>query len=201
MEEIQTTPLFTEDDYFENKKFVSIVFCETDIRRLTFEDCIFESCDFSNASLFLVTLRSCNFLRCTFVITSMEKTTLDNCIFKESKIMGLTFATANNFCFSPSFESCLIDSTVFSQNNLKKQYFKNSTIRNSDFMTCNISEADFSGSTFENTSFHSCNLSKADFSNARNYSINPFENKIKNAVFSLPDAQSFLDFLEIKIKG
>lgn len=66
-------------------------------------------------------------------------------------------------------------------------------------MNCNVSESSFEGTSFDKTSFHECNLSKADFSSAKNYSINPSENIIKNALFSLPEAQSFLEYLNIKI--
>lgn len=44
------------------------------------------------------------------------------------------------------------------------------------------------------------NLMEADFSDAKNYSINPFNNKLKNAKFSKTKVYSLLNFLDIIIE-
>jgi fluoroquinolone resistance protein len=53
----------------------------------------------------------------------------------------------------------------------------------------------FSGSLFDNT-----NLFKANLKNCINYNINPLNNNIKKAKFSLPEALTLLDAFEIQIQ-
>ncbi|MDZ7819902.1 MAG: hypothetical protein U5K55_15400 [Aliarcobacter sp.] len=58
----------------------------------------------------------------------------------------------------------------------------------------------FDNCDLELTSFIKNNLKKANFETSKNYLIDPNQNDISNAQFSLPEALSFLSLLPIKIK-
>ena len=82
---------------------------------------------------------------------------------------------------------------------IKKTIFKSTKLEEVDF-----TETDLSGSVFENcdlhkTIFQQTILQKTDFRTAINYSINPEENNIKKAKFSLPDVVGLLNNYDIEI--
>jgi uncharacterized protein YjbI with pentapeptide repeats len=54
---------------------------------------------------------------------------------------------------------------------------------------------DFKDSKFSNT-----DLSYADFTQAKNYDINPNYNKIKRAIFSIPEVLTLLQGFDVVIK-
>ena len=83
---------------------------------------------------------------------------------------------------------------------LKKTIFTSTKLEEVDF-----TEADLSGSVFENcdlykTIFQKTILQKADFRTAINYSIDPEQNNIKKAKFSLPDVVGLLNNYDIEIQ-
>ncbi len=189
----------TDNDNHDNQAYKLINFSQYDVIGHTFENCLFQSCHFNEMSLAKAGFFSCKFINSEIVLTKIEQTTLNTVMFIDSKIMGLSFADCNKFGFLLQFENCLIDNTVYYLNNFKKGKFINCHVRNTDFTECDMRETDFSNTKFEKTTFKKCNLGKADFRTASNYGIDPFDNKIKKAKFSLPEAQSFLEFLRIEI--
>lgn len=191
---------FAGNDYHLDRTYESVDFKDCAIQSHTFEGCTFKACRFNEMSLARVVLETCTFVNCEFILTTIENATLNTVYFKESKLMGLNFADCNKFCFLPEFEDCILDSVVFYSNNLQKGKFIHCRIKNCDFTECDMREVNFDESTFETTVFQKCNLAKADFRKACNYSVDPFNNNIKKARFSLPEAQSFLRFLGIDLQ-
>jgi fluoroquinolone resistance protein len=187
-------------DSHENQTYKSINFNQYDVSGHTFENCVFESCHFIEMSLSKAGFLSCKFNNSEIVLTKLEQATLNTVDFIDCKVMGLSFADCNKFGFFINFENCLIDNTSYYSNNLKKAKFVKCQIRNTDFSECDMREAVFSNTKFERTVFKNCNLEKADFRSASDYAVDPFNNKIKKAKFTLPEAQSFLDFLGIDLK-
>lgn len=190
-----------KDDYHENIQYESLKLCEYNLHRHTFENCHFSACHFNEMSLDHVSFCSCVFQNSEFLLTRVENCTLNSVKFLNCKIAGLNFSECNKFGFLPEFDHCRVESSVFCANNLKKTFFVNCLIKNTDFTACDLRETDFSGTRFEKTVFQKCNLEKTDFRTALNYEIDPFDNKMKNARFTLPEAQSFLGYLGLKIEG
>lgn len=165
----------------------------------TFEDCVFTGCRFDDRPQAGVSFISAEFRRCEFVLTKLAGVTLAGVLFSECKLLGVHFTECNKFGFAPSFEGCLIDQSVFQQNTWKKGRFVKNLIRSCDFMECGLREAVFDDTTFENTRFSQCDLSRADFRSAAGYAIDPQGNRISKARFSMPEAESFLTFLGIRL--
>lgn len=68
-----------------------------------------------------------------------------------------------------------------------------------DFRDADLTQADFSQSDFTNSLFNQTLLAEANFTDAINYNINVFENNVKRAKFSLPEAMSLLQYLDIEL--
>lgn len=187
----------SEDGYDVGRRFESANFSDVELAGHAFEDCTFESCHFGETTLLRASFVNCLFESCDFVLSRLEGAKLNGARFRKSKLVGVNFAGASKFGFLPDFEDCLLDSSVFCDNCLKKVRFSRCIVRNGDFMECDIREAVFESTSLEGTDFHKCNLEKADLTCARDYSIDPATNRLARARFSLPEAQSFLGFLGI----
>lgn len=151
-------------------------------------------------SLSRVSFVSSSFESCELSLVKLEHTTLNSVHFRHCKLVGLNFADCSKFGFLPEFEDCLLESTVFCANNLRKCRFSGCVVRNCDFMESDLRETVFDGSSLEGTVFQKCNLEKADFRAAFSYAIDPVNNRLAKARFTLPEAQSFLGFLGIVVE-
>lgn len=187
-------------EYNEEVEYKSIDFSNYELADYTFDNCQFISCKFNELSLHSSAFSSCCFKGCELVLTSLINTRLTDVTFIASKIMGIDFSVCNDFGLSFEFRESIMDSIVIFGKKLRKTKMIECQIKNSDFTDMDFKEADFSKSTFENVVFHNCQLEKADFRSSQGYAIDPGTNRLKNARFSLPEAQSFLGFLGIKIE-
>ena len=66
-----------------------------------------------------------------------------------------------------------------------------------DFREADLSQADFAGTDLSQSLFSNTDLIEADLSRARNYHIDPGQNVLRQARFSLPEALSLLYSLDI----
>jgi uncharacterized protein YjbI with pentapeptide repeats len=68
-----------------------------------------------------------------------------------------------------------------------------------DFREADLRRANFKLTDFEKSQFVRTKLYAADFTEAHSYSIDPTQNDIRKAKFSLPDAIHLLDGFDIQI--
>ncbi len=201
MDDKRQPGLFDADEaqYHSGASYEGIDFGAFRLTGHTFEDCTFTSCRFDDRPQSGVSFVSSQFRKCEFVLTRLAGVTLNGVLFADCKLVGVHFTECNKFGFAPSFEGCLIDQSVFQKHTWKKGRFAKNLIRSCDFLECGLREAVFDDTTFENTRFSQCDLFRADFRTAAGYAIDPGGNRIAKARFSLPEAQSFLTFLGIKL--
>ena len=64
----------------------------------------------------------------------------------------------------------------------------------------NLAGSDFGNSDLQASKFQNTNLEKANFVGAKNYYIDPTQNKLKKAKFSSPEVLSLLAGFEIEIE-
>jgi uncharacterized protein YjbI with pentapeptide repeats len=132
-------------------------------------------------------------------MVNVAGTSLKDAIFTDCKLMGLDFGKCNDLLLSFTFIRCQLDYAFFYKKKLKKTRFEECNIREANF-----TEADLSGSAFikcdlTRTVFDRSNLSGIDFRSAYNYSIDPENNQIKKAKFSLEGVRGLLDKYDIEI--
>ena len=89
-----------------------------------------------------------------------------------------------------SFYSLVLKESSFINSNLSECEFSDSDLR-----SCQFNDSLLLGAVFEDS-----NLQQADFRNAIGYSINPVQNKMKNAQFSADGINGLLDSFNIKIE-
>lgn len=166
------------------QKFIDCTFVNCNLSKTTFIDSEFNGCTFHNCDMSLMVLRKC----------SAKKIKLTS-----SKAIGINWSDTEG-----TFSIEAIDSNVsyssFAGKIIKKAIFKGCKAHEVDFTQCNLTEADFTNADLNDTRFVNCDLAKADFSNASNYRLDLKINKVKGAIFTMPDAMSLLDSFGVVVK-
>lgn len=167
-------------------------------RDVEFTDVVFENIDFNETPF-----HQCLFIDCKFINCNLSNTKFPNCTFRDTsfkgcRASGINWAESSNLV-SISFDDCQINYSVFLGKNLDKMKAVNSQVKGCDFSECSLVSADFSKSDLSETNFNNANCEKASFSDSKQYYIDPSVTKLKDAVFSYPEALSLLNSFKIKI--
>ncbi len=183
----------------ENCRFIGVDFSDLVLEGHSFDDCEFRSCRFDHGSFGGVIFSTCRFDQCQLTLVSLKHATLADVEFVGCKLVGVNFSECDDLRFSITLNESVLDSVVIFDRRMKGTRILGCRVRDSELSGNDLRNADFSGTTFERTNFSRCNLENADFSSCRGYLIDPSTNRLKNAKFSLPEAESFLGFLGIKL--
>jgi len=165
--------------HFEACTFLKCNFGGSAFKNCRFIDCIFQNCDLSNLLLHGATFRDVS--------------------FKDCKLVGINWANASVITHL-NFDGCVLNYASFVGLDLRKSTVKNCSAKEADFADANLGESDCRGTDFAAARFANTNLGKADFRKAINYSIRPDSNKLKKAIFSLPEATLLLYGLDIVLE-
>ena len=176
----------------EDKIFTDIDYAEKQLRNREFVRCEFINCDFSKSDLSDNDFVDCHFKKCNFSLTVVSRAGFRDATFTGCKILGVDFSKCNKFLFSFTFEHSHIDYATFYGTKLKK----------TRFTECNLKETDFEGADLSASVFHNCDLSgstfvrtvldKVDFRTARNFSIDPSVNTMKQTKFAYNNLSGLL---------
>ena len=166
-----------------------------------FLDCVFSDCSFAES-----VFRKCRFVNCAFQGCDLSLAKVPGSIysatrFEDSKIIGVNWAQADwpiSSLGKPiSFIKSAISHCTFIGLSLKGIRVVDCVAVDVDFREADLSQADFAGSDLSESLFNNTNLSQADLSRARNYLIDPGQNVLKGARFSMPEAMSLLYNMDI----
>lgn len=190
---------FTESDY-ENEIFRGLECVEQKISAKTFSNCQFLNSNFSSSDLDKSRFLNCSFVGCNLSNTKPNGCRLQDVHFDSCKMVGVDFTKFDAWIFSVSFSRCLLNLCNFSTLKLSGTSFKSCTLREVDFVEANLAKADFSDCDLRGALFNRTDLRNANFVGAKNYSINPMNNKIQRACFGIPEVLSLLSTFDIKIE-
>jgi len=99
-----------------------------------------------------------------------------------------------------AFQESNLSHSMFTRLSLQKMEMVECVAREVDFTGTNLTRANLGKTDFLGSRFVDTNLSYADFSQAVNYTIDPRANRVKKAVFSLPEAVSLLSAFDIVLR-
>ncbi len=168
----------------ENKEFSGVDYSEKKLRDRSFIKCKFVGCNFTKSDIRGNDFETCEFICCNFSLTVVGGTGFRNAHFKESKLLGVNFSECNKFMFSFAFDDCYLDYSSFFGTKLKKTNFNRCSLKETDFSETDLSGAVFLDCDLTGTHFSKTILEKADFRMAKNFTIDPENNKLKHAKFS-----------------
>ncbi len=170
--------------YHDEKEFKDINYVEMLLRNREFHHCKFINCDFTKSDLRTNIFQDCTFERCNFSMVMVEGVGFQNVQFIDCKVLGVDFSLSSKFALSLSFENCSLDYSVFFRLKLQKTKFINCSLKEVDFTESDLTASEFTGSDLTAAHFSNTILEKADFRTAKNFSIDPEQNKMKKAKFS-----------------
>ncbi len=183
--------LYFQEEIFENLR---------EIEKAEYENCRFLNADFSNLDLSECKFINCEFLNSNLSLAKLNQTLFQNVRFIDSKLLGLNFENCNDFSLSFRFENCQLNHSTFHKLKIKKTQFINCQMNECDFSECDLTESVFKNSDLNGTQFDFTNLERTDFRTSYNFSIDPENNKIKGAHFSIENIRGLLTKFAIKIE-
>lgn len=189
---------FIEKTY-ENHTFQRKAMAGIDLARKEFSSCCFKGCDLSESRLTAAVFIDCTFIDCNLSNIKTEGAGFRQVVFEGCKLVGVQFRAVSPFLLKWSFMQCKIELCDFSSIKMKRSRFIDCRFRGTDFVDADLTGSDFSRSDLTNCQFHHTNLESADFSQAINYEIDPMINRVKQAIFSYPEALALLSPFKIKI--
>jgi uncharacterized protein YjbI with pentapeptide repeats len=127
-------------------------------------------------------------------------TTFNDVTFNDCKLIGILFQNCNDFLLAFSFTNCTLNLCSFYQLKMNTTQFKNCKVHHVDLTEAKAKKATFLDCDLKGSIFERTNLEYADFSTAYNFSINPSNNQIKNAIFSKENCFGLLSAFHIIIK-
>jgi len=188
--------MFKTNDYWE-EEFNALE--EKELDGIYFDSCTFIKCDFSKSVMYKCKFTECTFINCDLSLSSLQSCTFNDVEFDNSKLLGISWSKCEE-PFDVTFNYCNLSQNSFHMLDLRALKFKNSLVKDCGFEECNLEKAVFDNCDLQLSVFINNNLKKANFETSRNYLIDPKQNDIEKAQFSLPEALSFLSLLPIKIK-
>ena len=165
-----------------------------------YENCMFNHCNLADMDLSGFKFNECIFNACNLSLANLNRTTFSLTKFTDCKMLGLRFDTCNDFGLSFSFEGCQLNHSSFYKMSIKKTIFKNSQLQETDFTEADLTSALFENCNMSQATFDQTNLEKADFRTSYNYSIDPENNRLKKAKFSMESVTGLLDKYDIEIE-
>jgi uncharacterized protein YjbI with pentapeptide repeats len=189
--------------FYEEQVFDGLEFKQQSVRSSTFEFCKFIGCDFSEAEFI-----DCKFFDCVFKDSNLSTLRLDgtrfrNTEFSACKVTGVNWTSLdwNSVALSAPFffDACDISYCVFSGLKLSELQLTRCKAHDVDFSECDLREADFFEADLLNARFNLSKLDQCNFKDAINYMIDPLNNSIEGASFSVPEVLSLLRPFKITI--
>jgi uncharacterized protein YjbI with pentapeptide repeats len=189
---------------YEDESFTGLSFDQETIAGKTFYDCTFKDCTFRETILQRCGFHDCVFTDCDLSLAKVPSTTFATVAFERCKLVGIDWSSAHWPKFGIkrpfSFHQCALNYSFFTGLNLPSLRMTECTVTEADFTDVDFTSALFRDTDFTDSRFINCDLTKANFNDARNYTIDINQNKLKKTKFALPEAVSLLAGLDIIVR-
>lgn len=196
-------------DLTQHDEFYDLAFKGLNLEKQSLSHKIFENCQFHQGNFKDADLQGCKFVECDFhhcdlSFCQMGHSSFNDVIFNDSKLLGIDWTKVKwpliKLSSPVKFYRCNISHSNFMSLELAEIIMEECKACDVDFRESDCSKASFMQTDLESSLFTHTNLTEADFTDAFNYAINPLQNTIKKAKFSLPDAINLLQSFEIEIE-
>lgn len=189
---------FEKKSYYQ-ETFNGLTMADLIVEGREFEDCEFRKCSFVNC-----TFDTCKFLDCKFVECRLSADKVTHCRFIEAKfftsqLIGIDWTRADAL-EGLEFSECKLNYSNFRLLAPPRMKMIKCEAKEVDFIETDLTGGIFTGTDFENSRFFKTNLTEADFKGAKNYLIDARVNTLKKTKFSMPEALSLLNGLDIIIE-
>lgn len=193
----------TESEY-DDESFENLDMTGATLEGIRFRDCSFTRCNFSEATLARCRFSDCQFQDCNLSLATLTGSGFDGVTFIDCKMVGIHWTKAHwpriRVAKALVFRRCALNDSSFFGLDLRECELVECRAIDVDFTDANCEDADFSDTDLSDSVFARTRLVRANFTDAQNYRIDLFNNDIKRARFSLPEAVSLLYSLDIELQ-
>lgn len=197
------TDLTSSSKEFDDETFKDLDLDGAVLEGRRFRGCHFLRCNFSHASLVHCRFSDCDFVECNLSLTKVTSSGFADVTFTDCKMVGIQWTDAYwssiRVAGALAFTRCILNDSTFFGLDLRELKLIDCRAIDVDFTGANCEDADFSHSDLRDSVFRKTRLARANFSDAQNYAIDVFNNDIKHAKFTLPEATSLLYSLDIEL--
>jgi fluoroquinolone resistance protein len=186
---------FTEDYYFQ-EKFSHLTLASEVVKTIVFEECEFTTSSFTDCKFQKCKFLNCKFSECILSAVIPMDSRFNEVEFLKCRVVGIDWTKAEQVR-DLKFQESQVNYSSFKLLKIPKTKMVKCEAKEVDFTETDLSHGDFKNTDFEKSRFLKTNLSYADFSGAKNYDIDATNNTIKQTHFSLPEALSLLNSLDI----
>lgn len=190
------TEKFMIDQHFEHVDRSATFFLE---HGTDYENCHFSGCNFQKVSLSGVRFNDCRFDNCDLSLIEVVDTIFHNVHFNGCRLSGILFGNCNPFGLELQCYQSKLDHCSFYGLKVNKAAFIQCSLKGVDFSGAQLKEAKFDGADLTDARFDKTNLEKADFSTASNFQIDPENNSVKGALFTLQGLPGLLSTHKIRV--
>lgn len=192
--------IFNKDETeFEGEAFINVDFAANAPAGAEFSGCSFKDSNLQSADLRSCRFLGCVFERCNLSLADVSGAALRGVRFSECKGVGINWSDVR-VMHSVDFSECLLNSSVFTTLDLRRVTFTSCSLVDAVFADVNLRKCLVHNCDLTRTSFRGCDLRQADFRKSTGYLIDPINNRVIGAKFSLPDAISFLQGIGIEVE-
>ena len=193
------------DKDLENEVFENLSFTYEKFEDYRFSDCTFKGCLFEEVELLQCIFSDCTFENCIII---KPKASLHSQL-QDCRFIGCRLTEVNWSDMRPEgtftdpiavLTDCFLKYNSFTKINFRKFDFSGNEITESMFAECQLVESRFNGCRLDRTEFFRCDMQKADFRKASGYRVDILSCKMKNAVFSFPEAIDLLGSVGVKVE-
>jgi len=188
---------FIKKEYYD-EIFENLNISNQTIKSIEFDDCSFKNCIFNTSILQHCKFTECTFENCNLSLMKPKGSVFNDIKISNSKAIGINWTLCNK-PFEVNFESSDISMSSFYELDLRHTKIISCKANDIDFGKTNLEKVNFKDTDLKGTIFGDTNLKDTDLRFAINYLIDPQNNFLKGTKVSLPQANSFLEFLDIKI--
>ncbi|MDU0372212.1 pentapeptide repeat-containing protein [Hymenobacter endophyticus] len=150
---------------FEQYHFIGFDLSQANLAGRRFSECLFENCNLTGATL--------------------ANTGLQNVAFEGCKLLGLQFTSCRDMLFDVHFDRCQLDYASFWGKVMPNTRFASCSLLETDFTRADLTNAVFEECQLRGAIFAQTRLFGADFRTAQNVVLDPEQNEVKQARFSV----------------
>lgn len=150
-----------------------------------FDEFRFVGCDFSGADFSRLRFSGCLFEHCNLSSVRLAGAALQNVAFADCKLLGLQFTACRDLLFGVHFDQCQLRYASFAGRVMPGTRFVGCSLEEADFADADLSAAVFQDCALAGAVFQNTRLVGADFRGATGFVIDPENNVITGAHFTL----------------
>ena len=188
------------EKFFEQELYTKEDYAEKPLRVGEYDHCTFRDCNFAGSDISGCLFIDCSFRGCNLSNLKVTNASFQETRFQECKMLGFRFDECEQLGMTVRFDNCQLDHSSFYQVKLNHTVFKETSLQGVDFTEADLRNTILDRCDLLDASFDHSNLERANLSTALNYSIDPENNRVQGARFSLPAVVGLLDRYKIVIE-